>query len=186
MSLSEIIYNEENSLKNSKSPNESVNILYNLIKLYHKNNQKDDVYKNIKKFMVFYIELIKDADYGYDNFNYNKINDVLSLTSAEERISILQYIISVSSRELPEHGREWFVLRKHNAEISNIKENRQYKLYFRMALLYLGQSINRLIIVFILFFALVFTALLPSPFESITIFKIKYELYSNNFIEVFN
>lgn len=180
MTVKKILEEEYKKLNESTSESEKSNILFNIIKLKTKNCQAENLYKDIKQFIDHYIETIKLADYGYDNYNYLKIEQLLEFLPSNQQISILQYFTSVSARELPEHDRNWFITRKHKAEINQIVENRNYTLYPKIILLYLGQSITRLLFGLALLFILTCIMLLPAPSESMAIFEITYESYSQS------
>ena len=180
MTIKEILIEEYGKLGSAISESEKSNILFNIVKLKTKSDQVDNLYQDIKKFIDAYIESIKLADYGYDNFNYKKIEQLIECLPFNQQISILQYIISVTSREFPEHDRTWFVTRKHKSEIDQIIENRDYLLYPKTVFLFLGQSITRLIVGLGLLFLLTSVLLLPSPIEGMAIFDVTYENYSQN------
>lgn len=180
MTIRDIIAEEYKKLSASKNESEKSNILYNIIKLKVKSSQSDGLYKDIKQFSDLYIETIKLADYGYDNYNYSKIDQLIEYLPLNEQISILQYIISVSARELPEHERTWFITRKHKSEIKQIIESKNYILFPKTIFLYLGQSIFRLFIGLSVLFIITCLILLPAPVDSLAIFEISYENYSHN------
>lgn len=180
MTVEDIIREEYKKLSVSKSESEKSNILYNIVKLKVKISQSDGLYKDIKQFVDSYIETIKLADYGYDNYNYSKIEQLIDHLSSNQQISILQYITSVSSRELPEHERTWFITRKHKSEIKHILESKNYLLYPKTVFLYLGQSITRLLLRLTLLFVITCFILLPAPIDSLAIFDVTYENYSQH------
>ncbi len=178
MTVEDIIKEEYKKLSHSKSESEKSNILYNIVKLKVKISQSDGLYKDIKQFVDSYIETIKLADYGYDNYNYSKIEQLIDPLPSNQQISILQYITSVTSRELPEHDRTWFITRKHKSEIKQILESKNYLQYPKTVFLYLGQSITRLLLGLTLLFVITCFILLPAPIDSLAIFDITYENYS--------
>lgn len=180
MAIEDIINEEYKKLDASLSELEKSNILYNILKLKIKTSQFDGLYKDIKQFADSYIETIKLADYGYDNYNYSKIEQLIEYLPSNQQISILQYLISVSSRELPEHDRTWFVTRKHKSEIKEILESKNCLLYPKIVFLYLGQSISRLILGLIVLFTITCFILLPAPIDLLSIFQVSYESYSQN------
>lgn len=183
MTEEDLLKSEEDRLSNTKNDSESANILYNIIKLNNKLNQQDNNYRNTKLFIDKYVNSLKSADYGYDNFNYNKINQLIDLLTPEEQESILQYIISVTAREFPEHDRNWFVTRKHNAEIRKIIHSNLYVLYPKIILLYFGQSIQRLLLGFLGLFIITSLILLPAPIEVLAILNITFENFNDtNFL----
>lgn len=179
--IEELIQTEENKLTENRSANELANIYYNLICLRHNTGSKNDTYKNIKRFFDNYIESIKGENYGYDNFNYQKIINLLDLLKLNEQIAILQYAISTTARELPEHDRNWFISKKHEIEIRDILTNRKISQFPKAFLLYCSHSVRRLLITLLAFFLLVYVVLLPAQSSEVVLFIIKYESYSSNF-----
>ena len=109
MNYDELFEREEERLKKSKNPSESANILFNIIALSFKSDKKNDIYKDAKRFIDCYVELIKSANYGYDSFNFNKLEKLLNMLPPEEQVAILQYALSITARELPEHSVDWFI-----------------------------------------------------------------------------
>jgi len=180
--IDDIIRADEQKLKECSNPNNGLNILYNLIILKNKDSNKKENYKDFKKFIDFYIEVVKLSDYGYDKLNHNKIEKVLNFLNFEEQISALNYAISVSARELPEHDKNWFIERKNKAEVQNILCKKQFRYYPKALLLVCSYSIFRLFLIVLCFLLLVFVLLLPASDPSYSIFKITYENYSSNFL----
>lgn len=180
MTIEEILIEEYEKITAASSNSEKCNIQYNIIKLKLSNKQVDNIYKDIKQFIDAYIETIKLADYGYDNFNYVKLEQLIELLPSNQQIGLLQYITSVAARELPEHDRTWFVSRIHKAEINQILESRNFLLYPKTFLLYLGQSISRLLLGLTSLFLLTCIIMLPAPIESLAVFNITFENYSQN------
>ena len=62
--IESMIDKEEKRLDNSTSPNDKLNIMYNLIVLKNASGNTKDNYLSIKKLIDYYIELIKISDYG--------------------------------------------------------------------------------------------------------------------------
>lgn len=179
--ISEIIQLEEKKLYGDISPSYGLNVLYNLMLIKNKNGQIKGNYKDFKKFIEYYIEVVKLSDYGYDNLNHSKIEKLLNLLNYEEQISALNYAISVSVRELPEHDKDWFIQRKHKAEIANIFNKKIYKHYLRGCMLYCGSSLSRLILLVLGFIILVTIVLLPASNPRFILFNIEYDNYSRFF-----
>jgi hypothetical protein len=180
MTIEDIIKDEYKKLSDSINESEKSNVLYNIIMLKVKLSQTDGLYKDIKQFSDSYIETIKMADYGYDNYNYSKIEQLIQYLPSNEQISILQYITSVSARELPEHDRTWFVTRIHQSEIKQIFESKNYIQYPKTVFLYLGQSVVRLLLGLTVLFIITCLILLPASIDSFAIFEVSYEIYSQN------
>jgi len=180
--IENLISVEENKLNQGLPTNETINILFNLITLKNRNGQKADNYKDIKSFVNNYITVIKVADYGYDNFNYDKIETLLKLLTPGEQVTVLQFAISATSRELPEHNRDWFIERKHSAEIKYILTKKNAISYPKAFFLFTGLNITRLFFALILFFLIINILLLPSASNTYSLFKIEYASYSSNFL----
>lgn len=180
-SIASIISEEEKKLDTNSNPSHRINILFNLVILKNKSGLKQDNYKDFKKFIEHYIEVVKLSDYGYDKLNHNKIEKLLSFLNYEEQISALNYAISVSARELPEHDKDWFIQRKHKAEIAHIFKSKNFDQYLRGCMLYCGTSLNRLLLMVVGFFTLVVITLLPAVNKDYVLFNVSYENYSQSF-----
>ena len=173
---------EEAKLETNKSPTEIVNILYNLIHLKNKVGRIDQNYIDIKKFVDNYFEVLKISNYGYDSINYSKFEKLLKFLPHKEQYEILRYSISVSTRELPEYNKDWFVARKHQAEIGKILNDKIFTQYPKAFFLYTGLSTGRLLVALTVFFVLVTAILLPAKFEKFAVFDVKYHNYNSNFL----
>jgi hypothetical protein len=180
MSQEEILQSEFEILKSSETANQRANILFNIIKINISITNKTDHYKNIKSFIDNYVESIKSADYGYDNFNYGKIEQIIDSLSPDEQISMLQYMISITARELPEYDRGWFVTRKHKSEIKKILSDGNILFFPKAILLFFGQTISRLLIGLSILFLSTALFLMPAPSESFAVLNVTFEKYSEN------
>lgn len=180
--LLKLIKSEEKRLNDTDKIKDSVGILYNLIFIKNSLPNYNETYQDIKKFFDLYFEAIKISGYGYDHLNIGKIEKLINLLNSREMISVLQYAISVSARELPEHDRNWFIEKQHSCEINIALAEKKYSMYPKLLFIYTSQNIKRL---FLALFALLLTTnliLLPNPYNELTIFEIQYEKYSENFL----
>lgn len=182
-SIQSIIASENAKLKQDNlSLSDEIGIRFNLISLKNREGISSENYKDIKFFITNYIEYIKMANYGYDNLNYTKIDDLLNFLNTKEQIMILQYAISYMAKELPEYDRDWFIDKKRQSEIKDIFESKKFSLYLKAIFLYLGLNTQRLLLTLLFFLILTFIVLLPSPFSSLAIFEVSYSAYEDNFI----
>ncbi len=177
----DLITSEENKLHTNISCTHKINIIFNLIDLKNENGHTSDNYKLSKCFITNYIESIKIEDYGYDNFNFLKIEKILGYLNPSERFSFLQYCSSVMAKELPDHNREWFIEQKNKSEFKCILCERNFRKYPKAFFLYFGMNLWRLSLILFIFYLIVYFFLLPAPYNSWSIFEITYENYSNNF-----
>jgi|GEM_PF-1823541 len=183
--LIEIVRKEQERLKMSTNPNEEVNILNNLIVIKHNNPQiilENTIYVCIKMLINKYVELIKINDFGYDLFCYSKLFKVISFLNYSEQLSILNYLFSVLDKEFPQIEKECLIRFIKVVKIDKIFSEKEYKNFPQALLLYSSLDIKTLVISLFLFILLVIIILLPACFESMEIFKIKYESYSDNFV----
>jgi hypothetical protein len=170
------------SIKNISSPSIGTNWLYNLILLKRSINDETEIYKLSKTFIINYISLLKESDYGYDTFNYEKIEKILCCIDYKAQISLLQFIISNMTKELPEYDKEWFVLKKNRIQIKDILQDFKLNKTLKLTALFAGLNIYTLFIALSLVFLTTYIILLPSPFSFLEIFEIKYDKYSSCFI----
>lgn len=171
----------EKSIFYIKSPSEGVNMLYNLIVLKGSIQDKNDLYKLSKKFFKYYIEVIKNSNYGYDTFNFNKVKNVLNQMDLKSQASILQFVISNMTKELPEYEKDWFVCEKNKIQLKDLVCNFNAKNSFKIIALFSGLNFYTLLLTLVLVFTLVSIILLPAKFESCQLFEIKYDNYSTDF-----
>lgn len=95
-------------MNNSTTLNERLNMLYNIINMRQSIGDSNHNYRDIKDLINTYINLIQTSDYGYDTFNYDKLEKVISKLTYKEQISILNYSLSILAREYPEYEKDWF------------------------------------------------------------------------------
>ncbi|KAF2515887.1 hypothetical protein EYY60_01845 [Flavobacterium zhairuonense] len=171
----------EKSIFYIKSPAEGVNMVYNLILLKGTLQDKSDLYPLSKKFFKYYIEVIKSSNYGYDTFNFTKIENVLNQMDLKLQISILQFVISNMTKELPEYDKDWFVCQKNKIQLRDLVCNLEIKNFFKIIALFSGLNFATLLFTLSLVFILVFLILLPTKIECCQLFEIKYDNYSSNF-----
>lgn len=176
------ILEQSESIKNITSPSIGTNWLYNLILLKRSINDKTEIYKLSKSFIIHYIALIKESDFGYDTFNYDKIEKILGCIDYKSQISLLQFIISNMTKELPEYDKEWFVLKKNRIQIKDILQDFKLSKTLELTSLFAGLNIYTLIVTLSLVFLITSIILLPSPNSFFEIFEIKYDTYSTCFI----
>ncbi|MCW2119206.1 hypothetical protein [Flavobacterium sp. 7A] len=172
---------EEYRLRTEISDDEKSNILYNLIFLKKKANLDEYIYKDIKLFIYHYLRHLKSANYGYDNINYDKILTLINLLPLDQKVSIIDYIILNSTKELPEVNQNWFLTKKHNFKIEEIFKLKKKNKYIYGIFLICGKSTTNLLLSLILIFILINIILLPAYNASFELFKITYEIYSDNF-----
>ena len=171
----------EKSIFYIKSPSEGVNMLYNLIVLKGSIQDKNDLYKLSKIFFKYYIEVIKNSNYGYDTFNFSKVKNVLNQMDLKSQASILQFVISNMTKELPEYEKDWFICEKNKIQLKDLVYNFQLKNFFKIVALFSGLSFYSLLFTLGLVFVFVSVILLPAKFESCQLFEIKYDNYCNDF-----
>jgi len=183
--LIEIVRREYERLKTSTNPNEGVNILNNLIVIKHNNPQiilENTIYVCIKMLINKYVELVKINDFGYDLFCFSKLFKVISFLNYKEQLSILNYLFSILDKEFPQIEKECLIHFIKIVKINKIINEKEYKNFPQALLLYSSLDIISLLISLFLFILLVIIILLPAHFESMELFKIKYESYSDSFI----
>lgn len=179
--FTQIIDSEEQKLITDLEPAQRLGILYNLFELKKRAGINRDNYINFKNFINCYIEVVKKCDYGYDHLNQNKIEEVIGYLETDEKVSGLRYAISIMAKELPEYDRRWLIEIINKAEIKQIVHRKQYKLYLKALVLFLSNRLQRLIVVLICFFIIIYIALLPAISPQFIMFQISYDKYSNNF-----
>jgi hypothetical protein len=180
--MKSILENEIQLLNSINTNFQKSSIIYNIISLLAHENKVDEIYRYFKMFIDNYISEMKSNDFGYDTFNYEKIDKLLNLISYERQISILQYFISVAARELPEYERNWFLKRKHIAEIHfNLTTNFFFGLP-NVVLLYFGLSLKHLLVGLVLIFMFTSIILLPVSNPKSALFFIEYESFTSNFV----
>ncbi len=172
----------EESIEDINSPSEAVNKIYSLILLKKTVNAENEIYKLSKLFIVNYVEVIKNSDYGYDTFNYEKVEKILNCLNYKSQISILLFIISNMTKELPEYDKDWFICKKNSVQIKDILQNFKVKNVFKLISLFSGLNILTLFSTLLIVFFFTSIILLPSPLNFCEIFEIKYENYSSDFI----
>lgn len=184
MDKEEIVRSKINELDKSiyyvKSPSEGVNMLYNLILLKGSIKDKTDLYRLSKTFFNYYIEVIKNSNYGYDTFNFSKIDNILNHMDLKAQASLLQFVISSMTRELPEYDKEWFVCKKSKVQLKDLICNFRIRNLLKIISLFSGLNIWTLIATLAFVFILIAIILFPTEFDTYKLFELNYENYAIN------
>lgn len=181
MNIDQFIQGEEQRLNTIESPSQKLGLLTNLFEVRKKSGIKRNNYVDFKKFIDLYIEVVKSANFGYDDINSQKVKKTLGYLELDERIAASRYAVSVMARELPEHDRSWLIKLMNEATVQHIFHLKQYRQYPKAFAFILSNSFSSLLIFLFSFFILVNIILLPAHFPSWAVFKISYENYSPNF-----
>ncbi len=113
-------------------------MLYNIINMRQSIGDSNHNYRDIKDLINTYINLIQTSDYGYDTFNYDKLEKVISKLTYKEQISILNYSLSILAREYPEYEKDWFLNELNKAKIKKILCEKDFCNYPKAFLLFAG------------------------------------------------
>lgn len=178
--LRENIVSQELAIKNMTSPAEIIGSIFNIISLKKTFNDDTNLYMLNKLFFENYIKVVVLSDYGYDKFNFEKIEFIINSLPVEQQLSIMEYILSKVVKEIPEHDRKWFLIKKKDIEIKLIW--RRYSLLGipNIIFIYISKTINSLIISFIAVFTFTFIILLPVNNTKYALYEIHYEKYSSS------
>lgn len=172
---------EEKKLLESMSPNEKINIAYNLLAVKKKAKIKRGCYLHCKILFDSYVEVIKHNDFGYDTINYKKLENAISGLSYREQVSILKYGLSIFNKELPEHKRDWFVQRINRFEFRAIFHERDIARIPKAVFIFASLNIFHLILIIALFLVGIYVILLPAYTESLVWFNFDKIKFSENF-----
>ncbi|MXN93233.1 hypothetical protein GR160_18545 [Flavobacterium sp. Sd200] len=175
-----IIQREENNLKNIISPSAAIGIIYNVIQLKLLYDNEPNIYVLFKKLIENYIRVINSADYGYDDFNNDKIEDLLKKLTYEQQLSILQFTLSRITHELPEYDKTWFLKRKNIAEIHLILSDKSVSKFYKIIPLFAGLNAYALMFTLGFIFSIVYAITYPIQNPPYAIFEIQYENYSSS------
>lgn len=176
--IKKLIEIEEENIRQSKDSNEIVNRIYNLIFIKHE--EKFSIYTDIKTFIKYYTKLVETNKYGYDSLCYDKAFKVIDLLPYNERISLLNFLISTIVREYPEFEIETIQTKIKTIKIKTIFVEKEWLKIPNAILLWSSLRLSTLFFVLLLFIVIVYVILLPAPTFFTPLFEIKHANYSNN------
>lgn len=171
----EIFNSEKSSLM------EKIGALYSYITINYKQNKSSNSYQLIKQYINFNIQAIKKENYGYDEMNYDKFIKLIKPLSYDEKLAILKYLISTFNTNLPDYNLDHYLKEIKIIEINKIFHSNKIILYPKALILLSGISTSCLIITLLSVYILTTIILLPSIDNDISLFKVEYENYHNNF-----
>lgn len=152
---------------------------YNLICL--KNQIDVDNYVDAKKFIFHYLQYLIDEKYGYDDFNYLKIEQMLLYLNKAGRVTILEYLYREFKVNSLDIDQKWYEKVKSKYQIKAILESKISIKYLQILPLWLTVKISRLICFIIATFILLLLFLLPAPSPFMELFDITYHSYYDSF-----
>ena len=177
--IKNLIETEERSIQQSNDCNDIVNRIYNLIFIKHIENM--GVYVDIKTFIRYYTRLVETNKYGYDSLCFDKAFKVIDLLPYNERISLLNFLISIITREYPEFEIETIQTRIKEIKIEKIFLEKRWGEIPNAILVWSSLRVCTLLIVLTLFVVIAYLVLLPAPVFISPLFEIKYVNYSSCF-----
>lgn len=171
---------EIESSTNVKKRLEAINTIVQIKSTLNKQLHYNDLYRDVKKLIIFYLEAIDERKYEYDFLNNEYLLKILNIFQEHERVALLDFLI----RKLKIHGLEnhvgFFIFQKRKNEIKIL-----WARFPKSAIQLISKVItyNLLSIVLTIVFAYIiyFVVLLPS-FTGIVLFDIKYKHLSNHFL----
>lgn len=158
--------------------------LINLIIQLKKDNEhfSDDLYKHIKDWMSFYIEITQNKKYGYDKIIPNKVIEMVNCLKTEEQISILNYFIRLLKKNLLNDEIDYYENHKNILEMKLEYENHKYhKWLMKKSILNLTNLLTTLVYILLLLTGLLHFLL--TRFEFIKITTVNYN--SNPCLNIF-
>ena len=182
MNEKDLLLQEEEMLETSISSTEKLSLLSNIICLKRRITPGLSCYKDLKRLICYYIEVIKDEKYGYDSVNLEIFDELIKPLSFNEKEQILLFTITAFSRELPEFDKKFLFDRQLENRYKKIFCEKSYLKFPYAILVYSGASFKRVLVFLLLVFLSYFIILLPAPFPSWRVFEIQYESYSNKFL----
>ncbi|NQX38228.1 hypothetical protein SAMN05421820_101240 [Pedobacter steynii] len=184
ITIFDLINDEELRLVNATEASEKSTCINNIIQLkLHSSipRLQNDIYVDVKKYIYFYIQSLKEKQYNYDEFSESHIVDLIQLFNVEQQFNLLEYALREIKREhLFEKTIEFENLLnkvEFKKECQNFKFRNFFKLFFT-GCLYNNWSIA---IALITCFMLCFIIYLPAPKDFPVLFKTTYYQVSDSF-----
>jgi hypothetical protein len=193
--LESFLKEEREKLESCKDEKCKMTILNNIIQIESeiKNElYQDNLYKDIKKYIISYISAVNDESYDYDSISMDKLFVHNNLLSNEKKISILLITERVlldkcfineanMCRDHIRRLRYYCSLRKKNFKITEV---------ILSLLSYCASSAKNTLITVSIFIILAYFVTLPAPFEfmetiSFTSQKICNNYYANHLANTF-
>jgi hypothetical protein len=182
-SLKSIIENSETIVdsneSNVKAKLEAINTIIQIKLTYDKKLYYNELYRDVKKMIAFYIEAIDERKYEYDIVNKDYIESNLAIFETKERIALYNFLIRKLKIHGLDHEVEDFLFFKRKSELKLL-----IKTFPKSSLTLISKLITynlwSIALTILISYLIYFIVLLPS-FTGIELFKINYKRISGNF-----
>lgn len=157
---------------------QNAQILFNILKFKHAELDDDttqSLYLDVKKFLQEYIVASDDLDYGYDEINFSKIRDALSVLDLNQRRSLLM----MTKRMFYTRGYDQSEI---DSELVVLDRDIAWKNsdYFTWLMNIIGSCWWCVIMAYTIYAIILFAVLHPAPYDWMCCFYVELQDYCNN------
>ncbi|MCS4163790.1 hypothetical protein [Sphingobacterium sp. BIGb0116] len=156
------------------------NLLLNLISLNIDLGRNDRIYKIMKSYFFFHLKAVKHSAHGYDKVNLAKLNDLIDLLPLSQRVSFVDYCITIVKLNHTEETFDWLLNKRHECRIKFLWNEKRVCARMLSILLLASFNIRNLILAIIITFVAISLVLVPTPYEKLAVFEISYHNYTTN------
>lgn len=181
------IQNEEIKLVKSSDNREKMNLTNNIIRmkmgLYNGSKLQENIYKNAKDWINYYILTIDCNNYQYDSFDKYKILKLVKLLSLSQQVSIYKYLIR--QLKINAHTNDkiiWCEECIKKTEIKLLLKECKFGNSIKLVLAFSSYNIYMLIISFLILLIVINAILLPESYLGFKLFEITYAKYTDDFL----
>lgn len=183
-----LIEREYNYLKEDIKPLKKVNHLNNIIRikksLYFGIEYEKNVYQDIKKWLIEYINSIDNSSYGYDLFCRKTVKSILSNVSNDKQIILYTFLIRLLKINCHINNEIiWCETQIKRIELNELWSSPNIFNFYKIFFLISSYNIYSLFVSLLLLLVCINILFLPETYIGLKLFTITYEnYYTDNFI----
>lgn len=179
---------EEQRAKYAKSRNiaeklAAINLIIQIEVKLDNPHREFELYKDIKQWIILYLQNISEKSSGYDEINFCKLGKIIKCLTTCDQVKILKFTRRLLSKD---HVDEETINKLDNllakTEIVSLNSEKFFfKRITKKIILYSSKDLTSLFVTCILLLICINIILLPAPYQFLEIYSIEYISYCENF-----
>jgi hypothetical protein len=179
-----IITDCEKEVANSasiKTKLESINTIVQIKSTSDKVLYYNELYRDVKKLIIFYLKAIDERKYEYDYVNKNYLVNILNIFKDNEKIALLNFLLRKLKVEGLEDEKEFFGHEKRKVELALLR-NQLPSSFFKLSSKLITYNLGSIFFTIVASYFIYSAILLPAPSYFPALFEVKYEHVSDDFV----
>ena len=161
----------------------AINLIVQIEAKLENPHREFELYRDIKQWIVLYLQNISNKACGYEDINFKKISSITKILNVHNQVKILKFTRKLLNKdhfdtEIINQLDELLI----NAEILSLDDEKNLsKKIIKKIILHSSKDLLSLFITCLMLIFIISIILLPAPFPFLETYSIKYVLYSENF-----